>query len=63
MVVRASKRKGVYKPVKTIKKGSTVTCKNKKLKKQKTYYYKARAYKKDGKKKYGRYSKVVSIKM
>lgn len=64
VVVRASKRKGVYKPVKTVKKGSTVTCKNKKLKKQKTYYYKVRAYKKDGKKKkYGRYSKVVSIKM
>lgn len=43
-IYRATKWNGKYKLVKTIKKGSTISFKNKKLKKKKTYYYKIRAY-------------------
>lgn len=43
-VYRATRKNGKYKPVKTIKKGSTVSYKNKKLKKGKKYYYKIKAY-------------------
>ncbi len=62
-VYRADSKKGTYKKVATIKKGSTVSYKNKKLKKGTTYYYKVRAYRTVGKKKvYSSYSSVVSAK-
>lgn len=62
-VYRADSKKGTYKKVATIKKGSTVSYKNKKLKKGTTYYYKVRAYRTVGKKKvYSGYSSVVSAK-
>lgn len=61
------------KPGVTVKDGSkplkkdtdyTVSYKNTKLKKGKTYYYKVRAYRMvDGKKIYGAYSSVESVKM
>lgn len=56
-VYRATKEKGKYKKVKTIKSGKTVSWTNKKLKKNKEYFYKVRAYKTvNGKKKYSKYS-------
>lgn len=62
-VYRADSKKGTYKKVATTKKGSTVSYKNKKLKKGATYYYKVRAYRTVGKKKvYSSYSSVVSAK-
>ena len=62
-VYRSDSKKGTYKKVTTIKKGSTVSYKNKKLKKGATYYYKVRAYRTVGKKKvYSSYSSVVSAK-
>ena len=62
-IYRADSKKGTYKKVATIKKGSTVSYKNKKLKKGTTYYYKVRAYRTVGKKKvYSSYSSVVSAK-
>lgn len=62
-VYRADSKKGTYKKVATTKKGSTVSYKNKKLKKGTTYYYKVRAYRTVGKKKvYSSYSSVVSAK-
>ncbi len=49
--------------VKTIKKSGTLSFNNTKLKTNKTYYYKVRAYKKiNGKKVYGSFSDVVSAK-
>lgn len=49
--------------IKTITSNSTLEYNNKKLKPNKTYYYKARAYKTvKGKKYYGKYSSVVSTK-
>lgn len=64
IIYRATKKSGKYSAASTIKKGSTVTYTNKKLKKKSTYYYKVRAYKKVGKKTvYGGYSKVVSVKI
>ena len=49
-IYRATKKKGKYKLIKTIKKGSTVSYKNTKLSRSKKYYYKVRAYRKVGKK-------------
>lgn len=43
-IYRSTKKKSGYKLVKTISKGSTVSWKNKNLKKKKTYYYKIRAF-------------------
>ncbi len=60
-VYRATSFNGKYKLVKTL---SKKTFTNKKLKKGKTYYYKVRAYKKvNGKKAYGAFSAVKSIKI
>ncbi|MBQ9014663.1 MAG: hypothetical protein IJ109_00955 [Firmicutes bacterium] len=47
-VYRALKKTGKYTRVKVINNGKTVTFKNTKLKKKKTYYYKIRAYKRAG---------------
>ena len=58
-VYRATKAKGKYKKIKTIKSGKTVSWTNKKLTKNKKYYYKVRAYKiVKGKKKYSKFSAV-----
>lgn len=63
-VYRATKKNGKYKAVKTIKRGKTVKFTNKKLKKEKKYYYKVRAYRTvDKKKVYGGYSSGVSVKI
>ncbi len=60
----SKKKKGGYKVVKTVKKGSKKTCKVAKLKKGKKYYFKVRAYKKvNGKTYYGKYSKKIKVKM
>ena len=58
-VYRSAKKKGKYQKVKTIKKGKTTSWTNKKLKKNKAYFYKVRAYKiVKGKKKYSKFSAV-----
>ena len=63
-VYRATKKNGKYKAVKTIKKQRTVKYVDKKVKKNKRYYYKVRAYKNvDGKKVYSKYSKVVKVRV
>jgi len=60
-VFMATSKKGKYKKIKTIKKGSIKKFTKKKLKKNKKYYFKVRAYKNvNGKKVYGSYSKIRS---
>lgn len=62
-VYRATSKNGTYKRMKLIQKGSTVKYKSTKLKFNKKYYYKVRAYKKAvGTTVYAPYSKVVSAK-
>lgn len=61
---RSEKKKGKYKKIATIKKGSTVKYLNKKLKKGRTYYFKMKAYRKAGGRKiYGNWSAVKKIKI
>lgn len=61
-VYRADKKKGKFKKIATIKKGSIVKYTNKKLKKKKSYFFKIRAYRVSGKKKvYGKYSSIVKV--
>lgn len=61
---RSTKKTGSYKLVKTIKKGSATSWKDKGLKKGKTYYYKVRAYgSTSGNTGYGSYSAVKHIKV
>lgn len=63
-VYQAAKAKGKYKKIRTISKGKTTKLTVKKLKAKKTYYFKVRAYKKNGgQKAYGTYSKVLKVKM
>lgn len=63
VVYQSTKKGSGYNKVKTIKKGNTVSYTTKKLKKNKKYYYKVRAYRTvNGKKVYGAYSSVVSRK-
>ena len=63
-VYQATKAKGKYKKIKTISKAKTTKLTVKKLKAKKTYYFKVRAYKKNGKQKlFGTYSKVLRVKM
>lgn len=63
-VYRSTKQSSGFKLVKTIKKGSTVSFTNKKLKKGTTYYFKVRAYRTvSGKKVYSSYSAVKSVKV
>jgi len=60
-IVRATSKNGTYKSVGTTTK---LTFKNTKLTAGKTYYYKVRAYKTvDGKKVYGAYSSIKSVKV
>lgn len=64
-VYRATKKNGKFKKIKTVKGNSVVKYTNTKLKKNKKYYYKVRAYRTvKGKKVYGAFSvkKSVSIK-
>ena len=59
-VYRATKKNGKFKKVATVSKTSYV---NKKLKKNKKYFYKVRAYAKvDGKEYKGAFSAVVKVK-
>lgn len=63
-IVRALKKSGKYKTVKTVKNGKTLYWKNTGLKKGKTYYYKVRAFRTiAGKKVYSSYSAVKYIKV
>ncbi|MGN0140856.1 MAG: leucine-rich repeat protein, partial [Roseburia sp.] len=63
-VYRATSKDGKYSKVKTIGSGKTISYKNTKLSKGKTYYYKVRAYRTvNGKKIYGSYSSVKSVKI
>ena len=63
-VYRANKEKGKFKKIATGKSGKSISYTNKKLSKNKTYYYKVRAYKNvNGKKVYGAYSQVVKVKI
>lgn len=62
-IQRASSKNGKYKTIKTIKKGTTKTYTNTKLKKKKKYYYRIRAYRKvNGTKVYGPFSPVKYAK-
>lgn len=63
-IYRSTKKKSGYKKIKTIKKVSTTSFINKKLKSKRTYYYKIRAYKTiNGKKVYSSYSSIKTIKI
>lgn len=63
-VYRSTKKSSGYKKVTTIKKSSTTSYTNKKLKKNKKYYFKVRAYKTvKGKKLYSSYSSPKQVKV
>jgi hypothetical protein len=63
-VYQSTSKSGKYKAVKTLNGAGKVKYTSGKLKKKKTYYYKVRAFvKTDGKKLYGGWSKVVSVKI
>lgn len=63
-IYRSTSKKKNYKKIKTITKNKTTSYNNTELKKNKTYYYKIRSYKKSGKQKYySSYSKVISVKI
>lgn len=63
-IYRSTKKTKGFKKIKTLKSGYDSSFQNKKLKKGKTYYYKIRAYKTvNGKKYYGEFSKVKSVKI
>ena len=63
-VYMSTKKTSGFKNVKTITKAATIKFTKTGLTKGKTYYFKVRAYKTvDGKKVYGDYSKVVSVKV
>ena len=63
-VYRATSKSGKYSKIKTITKNSTVSYVNSSLTKNKTYYYKIRAYRTvNGKKIYSSYSVAKSVKV
>lgn len=63
-VYRSTRKKKGYKCIATIKKKSTVSYTDKKVKSNKVYYYKVRAYRKNGKKTaYSGYSPVKKVKV
>lgn len=62
-IYRSESKKGKYTRIKQIKKGTTLKYTDKKVTLKKKYYYKIRAYKVvAGKKVYGKYSKVISVR-
>ena len=62
-IYRYNSTKKKWEKVTTIKKGSTVTYTNKKLKSKKTYQYKVRAYRQNGNTTvYGSYSKILKVR-
>ena len=63
-IYRSIKKSSKYKRIVSINYNTTVKYQDSKLKRGKTYYYKIRAYKYvNGKKMYGDYSQVKSVKM
>lgn len=63
-IYRSTKKKSGYKCIATIKKQSKVSYTDKKVKSKKVYYYKIRAYRKNGKKTvYSGYSPVKKVKV
>ncbi len=63
-VYRSTKKSRGYKKVTTIKKANTTSYTNKKLSKNKKYYFKVRAYKTvNGKKLYSSYSSPKQVKV
>lgn len=63
-VYRSTKKKTGYKCIATLKKASKVSYTDKKVKSKKVYYYKVRAYRKNGKKTvYSGYSPVKKVKV
>lgn len=64
VIYRSTKKDKGFKKIKTIKKGSTKSYTNKKLKKGKKYYYRIRAYRTvNGRKVYSSYSAVKKCKV
>ncbi|MCQ4635805.1 N-acetylmuramoyl-L-alanine amidase [Anaerovorax odorimutans] len=64
VLYRATSKKGSYKKIKTISKGTTLSYKNSKLKTGKTYYYKVRPFRKSASgTRYGSYSSIKSAKV
>lgn len=63
VICRAESENGTYKTVKTLKGAGSVNVSVPALRGSRPYYYKARAYKViDGRKKYGSYSKVCTVR-
>lgn len=63
-IYQSTSKKGTYKKIKTVTKKATISYTNKKLKSNKKYYYKVRAYNTiNGKKVYGSYSSVKGKKV
>lgn len=64
IVYRSTSKKSGFKAVRTVKSAKTLSYINTKLKKNKTYYYKVRAYRTyDKSRTYGSYSSAVSVKI
>ena len=62
-IYRYNSTKKKWEKVTTIKKGTTVTYTNKKLKSKKTYQYKVRAYRQNGNTTaYGSYSDILKVR-
>ena len=62
-IQRSLKKNSGFKKLVLVKKNSVVKYTDKKVKKGKTYYYKIRAYKNNGGKSYGKWTKVVKVKL
>lgn len=63
-IYRSTNKNKNYKKIKTVAKNKTTSYSNTGLKKNKTYYYKIRSYKKSGKQNYySSYSKVINVKI
>lgn len=60
-IQRSLKKNSGFKRLALIKKNSVIKYTDKKVKKSKTYYYRIRAYVKDGGKSYGKWTKAVKI--
>lgn len=61
---RATSKKGTYKKIKTITRSSTHSFRNSKLRAGQRYYYKVRAYVKEGStKKYGAFSAIRAVRL